>query len=358
MRTEREVDAAKRAQSRRLSRPGASGKRKRCRKGKSCGSSCIFHSHLCLVDLPWVAQDMDTARKQITASRPNRERKSELQPHNVPANRVEDIEGVLEALRSSPVKEIDGEVGARNVNWGSGLENGAVFGGAGMYGAFVMVPPENLAKGLDNEFPRGVGVKYGKIKPAEVGILKQIGETGAGPRVIAAKYEDVPGRGARRGVIAMERIPGKTLRQALEEGGASKENLSDGYVRAMAKLHLAGIAHNDAHLSNAILQPDGNVKFIDFGLSTRRSSDILSEISKTISPSGANLNEIASGEVIKRVRGNLDRAYARGALDLGLALGPSSTPVSTRFRKALEGLDREERDKVMGEFVKRVYEGI
>lgn len=56
-RTEKQIDAAKKAQTERLGQSGASGKRKRCKKGKSCGASCISNYKFCLVDLPWASSN-------------------------------------------------------------------------------------------------------------------------------------------------------------------------------------------------------------------------------------------------------------------------------------------------------------
>lgn len=55
--TGKQIEAAKRAQSKRLGQSGASGKQKRCKKGKSCGATCISGSKVCLVDLPWVSSN-------------------------------------------------------------------------------------------------------------------------------------------------------------------------------------------------------------------------------------------------------------------------------------------------------------
>lgn len=55
LKSESKIEAAKRAQTARLGQSGAAGKRKRCKKGKSCGASCIHAYKVCLVDLPWVS---------------------------------------------------------------------------------------------------------------------------------------------------------------------------------------------------------------------------------------------------------------------------------------------------------------
>lgn len=54
---ERKIEAAKLAQTKRLGQSGAAGKRKRCKKGKSCGATCISGGKVCLVDLPWVSSN-------------------------------------------------------------------------------------------------------------------------------------------------------------------------------------------------------------------------------------------------------------------------------------------------------------
>lgn len=49
-RTAKQIEAAKR-------RAVKGGGRKRCKKGKSCGATCINGSKVCLVDLPWVSSN-------------------------------------------------------------------------------------------------------------------------------------------------------------------------------------------------------------------------------------------------------------------------------------------------------------
>lgn len=66
-RTESQINAAKRGQ---ISRLGGTNlpklKRKRCKKGKSCGASCIPGYHVCMVDIPWALNPSITkVAKQI-----------------------------------------------------------------------------------------------------------------------------------------------------------------------------------------------------------------------------------------------------------------------------------------------------
>ncbi len=65
-RSDTQIGKAKQEQAKRLGQSGAFGKRKRCKKGKSCGASCIASYKVCMVDLPWVGQTaMDKIRKAI-----------------------------------------------------------------------------------------------------------------------------------------------------------------------------------------------------------------------------------------------------------------------------------------------------
>lgn len=62
-RTARQIESAKR-------RAVKGGGRKRCRKGKSCGATCINGSKVCLVDLPWVSSNGLSRVAQDIQNRP------------------------------------------------------------------------------------------------------------------------------------------------------------------------------------------------------------------------------------------------------------------------------------------------
>lgn len=239
---------------------------------------------------------------------------------------------------SNATKDTSGVVAADKVNWRAGVGKGAEYVASGMYGAFVEVPPERLAKGMEGKFPGGVGIKYGKVEQEEVDLLKRIGESGAGPRLIAAKIDEPSGRG----MVAMERIPGKTLRNLLDEKNTKVEDLEDGYIRGIAKLHRAGVAHGDAHLGNAIMQPNGQVRFVDFGYArfdpVRALKEALESASQSSSPVWAL--DVFSGPMATKMRDNLRR-------------------YSDEFKNYRSGLrTKEENDKLATDLIEKLYEGI
>ena len=70
--------------------------------------------------------------------------------------------------------------------------------------------------------------------------------------------------------LAMEYLPGRTLRDVLAQRGALtvREALSvmEPVLEALATAHRAGIVHRDVKPENVILTDDGRIKVADFGL--------------------------------------------------------------------------------------------
>jgi serine/threonine protein kinase len=79
------------------------------------------------------------------------------------------------------------------------------------------------------------------------------------------------------GFIAMELVEGKTLREHQGKGPLPVDEVV-GYAaqiaEALDRAHTAGIVHRDLKPDNVIVQPDGRVKLLDFGLAKLRADGI------------------------------------------------------------------------------------
>ncbi|MDX1997503.1 MAG: serine/threonine-protein kinase [Thermoanaerobaculia bacterium] len=68
--------------------------------------------------------------------------------------------------------------------------------------------------------------------------------------------------------LVLERIRGRTLREAMPQGlsPAAKLAIAEAVARALEVAHLQGIVHRDLKPENVMLTEDGQVKVLDFGL--------------------------------------------------------------------------------------------
>jgi eukaryotic-like serine/threonine-protein kinase len=70
--------------------------------------------------------------------------------------------------------------------------------------------------------------------------------------------------------LAMEYVPGRTLKELLRERGrfspATALDIMTGVLDGLAAAHASGIVHRDVKPENVLLTPDGRVKVADFGL--------------------------------------------------------------------------------------------
>lgn len=79
-------------------------------------------------------------------------------------------------------------------------------------------------------------------------------------------YDFVEGQG--NDVLVLERIHGKSLREALEDGldFSAKLRISEQIASALVAAHSKGIVHRDLKMANVMITETGAVKVLDFGL--------------------------------------------------------------------------------------------
>lgn len=199
-------------------------------------------------------------------------------------------------------------------------------------------------------------VKRGDIGERELEVMRKAGEAGIGPQLIygeiGKRKETFGSVDIHEGRVAMTRVPGIEI----GEFPSSKERVGDTTVgnvfwSARAALHRLGIAHNDCHGQNIIIDDRGFPRFVDFGLSQDNPKAALSEafggiVNRTVIPPGAVIQggirtDIQAGKV--RISGvgapaadrpeSLNRIYA------------NLTNVKTHLRKL--GMSNDEIAQVM-----------
>ena len=113
--------------------------------------------------------------------------------------------------------------------------------------------------------------KRGEIGEFEADIIKRVGEKDLGPRLILAevatqKRKDY-GVGIQDGRVSMTKVEGKPIgASASADKQVAGRNMADIYWKALADLHRMGIAHNDAHIDNILVDNKGKGRWVDFGL--------------------------------------------------------------------------------------------
>ncbi|HEY6274775.1 MAG TPA: PASTA domain-containing protein [Streptosporangiaceae bacterium] len=128
--------------------------------------------------------------------------------------------------------------------------------------------------GTDTRLDRTVALKimHAELANDEDFVRRFVGEARSVARLSHANVVTVFDQGAdgRTLYLAMEHVPGRTLRDLLNERGmlSPREALDimEGVLAGLAAAHEAGIAHRDVKPENVLLTSAGAVKVADFGL--------------------------------------------------------------------------------------------
>lgn len=310
----------------------------KCNKGKSCGASCVQKSKFCSVKLgpkqsaslsamsrklgvvalfeaakahkaPKFRAEFERIRKELRAEIGGQIRKPadveelkkrmqtagllpssknsalpQVKTSETKPKRKEDPETPEEEWNRLSAEDFDKKLQSKNLTrfgdnkYNDWIDSSTYKAGEGSF-ARVYV-------NSDSKF-----VKRGIIGEQEATILAKVGAKDMGPGLVAAdlngkvkidkdgqpnlELEAIAHFGLRHGRLAMTKIPGRDLEEALAETGKiegpeTKINgipAADIYWKAMADLHRLGVAHNDAHPGNLFVgDRSGKGRWVDFGM--------------------------------------------------------------------------------------------
>jgi hypothetical protein len=154
--------------------------------------------------------------------------------------------------------------------WKDSYGSGARKVGEGAYGTVI-------------KNPDGIYVKRGDISDTEAALIKRLGDVDLGPKLRAAdingpaRYHKENFVDVKNGRIAMGEVPGKPIGQSGPAQTFGGKNAADIYWKAMADLHRMGIAHNDAHVDNILVDKNGKGRWVDLGLAQANPKAALAE---------------------------------------------------------------------------------
>ena len=126
-----------------------------------------------------------------------------------------------------------------------------------------------------------MAIKRGEVGAEEANIIKRVGQAGIGPKLhgaeISTKVRNGYGVDIHNGRIAMSVVPGKEMGDVGANTKFAGKNAADVYWKAMAELHRLGIAHNDAHPHNIMVDNTGKGRWVDMGLAQQNPKAALAE---------------------------------------------------------------------------------
>ena len=230
---------------------------------------------------------------------------------------------------------------------------------------------KTLGKGAMGEVRRNDGppptiIKKGEIGENEAAALKRLEGTGVAPKLIAdTSLNDVkqvkPGLGghvtAGKGMLQMSEAKGQPGLSIYGETSQGKIERLNSLMEARAKMHMAGVAHNDMHSGNVFYDKDTKKStIVDFGLSQIGYKFALAEAL------GTNRGDYQSGNHFDsdKARENSEK-YARFEMNRNKVLKKIGVPSDGTIRRRAEELPlwlRNMSESDAEKLVQDLYKGV
>jgi tRNA A-37 threonylcarbamoyl transferase component Bud32 len=244
-----------------------------CKIGKSCGSTCINRGKECVKELyiPGIVSGLKAVANKLSIKSYRISEILDELGEDAPEGSVTASDSSTsdsEASSSSGAfyarlakDDIDqtvphpyfGEVDWDEVK--SKIDSRS-FLGRGAYGKVFAIDDDRVAK-------------VGQISEEEALLTKEIGDLGVGPKVYG--YRIGKSWNSELGVMVLERMKGKPISKLdpdKDYDSPGMDEARESYWAARAKLHRAGIAHQDMHDDNVMMNGK-RVRIIDFGLAKK-----------------------------------------------------------------------------------------
>jgi hypothetical protein len=153
-------------------------------------------------------------------------------------------------------KGISRELGDKSYRWEDSYGSGSSLLGRGAYGTVLREPN------------KGNAIKRGEVGQIEADLIDRLGKNDLGPKLLAAQLDGDSqyNPGTKIGRVAMSVVAGSPIGSKAPDKEIGGVKVADAYWAARANLHRMGIAHNDMHIDNVLIDRKGKARFVDMGL--------------------------------------------------------------------------------------------